>query len=368
MTDMRINLPGLLKERMPSGAYRYRVRVEGNKTKRIALTVTPEHPEFMEIYYAARLGVALQPRKPAPDRVVRDTVEWLTAAYLAHLEGMVKAGKASPLTLKQRRHFFARLNAHRAAYGKAAGQPFAGLHMDIPPEELVAFRDAYASTSGAADNMIKAVRSLYAWAIERRLTDVNPAVGIGKIHTGQGGATPWTVADLSRYRDTHKPGTQAHLTLTLFMFTACRIGDAVVLGRAHEETNGGITWLSWQPGKRGAKPVSIPMLPPLYAATRAQAVVGKTYLLNAYGQPWASPEALRNRFKEWCREAGLPDLSAHGIRKAAGKLLAEAGATQHQIMAIHGHAEAKTSEIYTRAADRARLAKDAMALLAGLEW
>jgi integrase len=240
--------------------------------------------------------------------------------------------------------------------------------MDIPQEELVAFRDAYAATSGAADNTIKAVRSMYAWAVERKLTKVNPATGIGRIHVGQGGATPWSVDDLRKYRERHPPGTDAHLALTLFMFTAARIGDVIVLGRGHEAVRDGITWLSWQPGKRGSRPVSIPMLPPLYAATRASTVVGKTYLLTAHGRPWASAEGFRNRFKDWCDQAGLGHLSAHGIRKAAGNLLAEAGATQHQIMVIHGHSQAKTSEVYTRDVARTRLARDAMALLAGLEW
>ena len=110
------------------------------------------------------------------------------------------------------------------------------------------------------------------------------------------------------------------------------------------------------------------MLPQLYEATRNVRVVGKTYLLSAKGQPWASTDSFRNRFKDWCVEAGLPDLSPHGIRKAAGHLLAEAGATQHQIMVIHGHALASTSEIYTRGVARQKLAKDAMALLGGIAW
>lgn len=54
------------------------------------------------------------------------------------------------------------------------------------------------------------------------------------------------------------------------------------------------------------------------------------------------------------------DLSAHGIRKAVGSLLAEAGCTQYEIMALHGHSDPKTSEIYTRSVDRLRLAEQAL--------
>ncbi len=152
------------------------------------------------------------------------------------------------------------------------------------------------------------------------------------------------------------------------MFTAARVSDVIRLGRDNESVKDGITWITWKAAKKGALPVSIPMLPQLYEATRNVRVVGKTYLLSAKGQPWASTDSFRNRFKDWCVEAGLPDLSPHGIRKAAGHLLAEAGATQHQIMVIHGHALASTSEIYTRGVARQKLAKDAMALLGGIAW
>ncbi len=365
MTDMRINMPGLLREKLPSGADRWRVRVAGDKAKRITLTVGPDHPDFAEIYHAARRGIVMQPQEST---ITRGSVEWLADAYLTHLTAMVKAGQTSPATLKQRRRYLGILCDHRAAYGKAAGQAFRGLAMEIPQEELVAFRDAYAATSGAADNMLGAVRSMFAWACERRLVAVNPAVGIARIHRNQGGARPWTVDDLQTYRARHSAGTDAHLALTLFMFTAARVSDAVRLGRANESRIDGMTWLSWTPAKKGASPVSIPMLPPLMAATRAAKVVGDTYLLSTLGKPWASTDSFRNCFKRWCVEAGLPDLSPHGVRKAAGHLLAQAGATQHQIMTIHGHAQAVTSEVYTKGVQRQRLARDAMALLSGLEW
>ena len=163
-------------------------------------------------------------------------------------------------------------------------------------------------------------------------------------------------------------GSAAHLALSLFMFTACRVSDAITLGRHNERRQGDLIWLAWQPGKAGSMPVEIPMLPPLIEAIRATGVIGKTYNLNAYGRSWASPDAFRNRFKDWCREAGLPDRSPHGIRKAAGHLLAQHGATQYQIMAVHGHAQATTSEVYTRSVERVKIAEAAMGLLAGMEW
>ncbi len=61
---MKIRFLGLLAEKLPSGAVRYRVRVEGQKAKRIPLSVPPDHPQFIEIYRAARTGVQISPRLP----------------------------------------------------------------------------------------------------------------------------------------------------------------------------------------------------------------------------------------------------------------------------------------------------------------
>ena len=66
-------------------------------------------------------------------------------------------------------------------------------------------------------------------------------------------------------------------------------------------------------------------------------------------------------FKRWCHDAGLGHLSAHGVRKGLAEVLAEMGSSQYDIMAILGHSEAKTSEVYTRRVERWNLAKTALA-------
>ena len=55
-----------------------------------------------------------------------------------------------------------------------------------------------------------------------------------------------------------------------------------------------------------------------------------------------------------------PASTAHGLRKAAARRLAEAGCTMHEIAAITGHASLSEVQRYTRAADQARLARAAM--------
>ena len=65
-------------------------------------------------------------------------------------------------------------------------------------------------------------------------------------------------------------------------------------------------------------------------------------------------------------EAGLPlDCKPHGLRKAAGRLPAEAGATAKMIMSMLGHATFAEAERYTDEADQAGLAEDAVIKLEG---
>jgi integrase len=64
------------------------------------------------------------------------------------------------------------------------------------------------------------------------------------------------------------------------------------------------------------------------------------------------------------REAGVRK-SAHGVRKIAATRAANNGATVAQLEAIFGWQGGSMASLYTRRADRERLAKAGMHLLAG---
>jgi integrase len=345
-----------------NGSLRYRVRVEGKGDQRITIPVGPDHPDFPNHYYAARGGGHWKQIKKQP---VEQSLDWLVGRYLDFLAKMVEANQMSPATLKQRQSVLARL----CDYLDSEGTRYGDCDMNAPTSAFVAIRDAWASRPGAADNLIKSVRAVYKWAIERGEISQNPATGIAPINRNpKGGAKPWTAQDLRIFKEVHQKGTMAHLWLTIQVFTACRIGDAVWLGRGQEATLNGNIWLDWQPSKKGSAPVSIPMMPPLYAATRYSKIIGPSYILNEKGKPFSSTEALRVRVQRWCKEAGIPDKSSHGVRKAVAELMAEAGCTQHQIMAVMSHTQGKTSEVYTKGVKRRILAADGMQALANLNW
>jgi integrase len=70
-----------------------------------------------------------------------------------------------------------------------------------------------------------------------------------------------------------------------------------------------------------------------------------------------------NEFAIACRAADVPG-SPHGVRKIAATRAANAGATVAELEAIFGWSGGKMAALYTRAADRQRLAKRAMHKLA----
>lgn len=67
-----------------------------------------------------------------------------------------------------------------------------------------------------------------------------------------------------------------------------------------------------------------------------------------------------NWFRDACDDAGLKNRSAHGLRKAAARRLAEAACTTKQIAAITGHKTLSEVERYTASADQERMAREAI--------
>lgn len=363
--DVKFLYVGLCHE--PHGKkMRWRVRVDGQPGRKITIPVGPDDHDFLRHYKAARAGERLDAPPPPP---AENTMAWLFRAYLKHLEKTVRQGSASPLTLKERKSLTEFVLSQRSEQRRTHGLEYRGLPASIPAVELEAFKDRMRDKPGKARNVWKLLIAAYDFGRRRGMVSTNPARSVDRPqYKSRGGAKPWTADDLKKFRKTHAFGTMPHLCLTLFMFTACRIGDAYQLGRKHEVRKNGGLWLEWQPSKRGSTPVCIPVLPPLKRAIQHQKVVGETYLLTGHGRPFASAESLRNSLRKWCGEAGLEGLSSHGIRKAAGHLLALHGATQYEITAIHGHANASTSEVYTKGYDRMLLSERAMSRLEGMDW
>jgi integrase len=136
----------------------------------------------------------------------------------------------------------------------------------------------------------------------------------------------------------------------------------VTLGRQH--VKGG--WLRFIPRKTRYQRQRLsekPLLPDLAQIIAASTTGDLTFLVTAYGKPFTAA-GFGNWFRDRCNEAGLPHCTAHGLRKAGATLAAENGATVNQLMAIFDWDTPAQAKIYTDAADRKRMAGEAMWLLA----
>ena len=84
-----------------------------------------------------------------------------------------------------------------------------------------------------------------------------------------------------------------------------------------------------------------------------------TFIAGRNGRP-LTKESFGNLFRQACRDAGLINRSAHGLRKAAATRAAEHLATEAELEAIFGWSGGRMASLYTRAANRQRLSIAAM--------
>ena len=112
--------------------------------------------------------------------------------------------------------------------------------------------------------------------------------------------------------------------------------------------------------KTGAA-LAIPVHSNLQAIFDATPSEHLTFLVTSRGKPYGAV-SFSMWFRVQCDAAGMPkECSAHGLRKAACRRLAEAGCSANEIAAISGHATLREVARYTKAVDHARMARNAMA-------
>ncbi len=164
------------------------------------------------------------------------------------------------------------------------------------------------------------------------------------------------------------------LAFDLLLYTGVRRSDVVRLGPQMErpfietQPDGDpvalqkLIFTETKGGSRVVKTHELPILAPLRQSIDTTPTGHLVYLVTAFGKPH-SVKAFGNWFKKRCLEAGLPELSAHGLRKLGAQRCAEAGATEHQLMALFGWTNPQQAAVYTKKANRAKLEAQAAPLL-----
>jgi integrase len=211
-----------------------------------------------------------------------------------------------------------------------------------------------ADTPAAANNLLKRLRTLFDYSILLGMRRDNPAKAIRSLRAHGGGFHEWSEAEIAKFQQRHELGTKARLALEMFVCTAQRRSDVATMGEDPDKPG----YVKVRQLKTNAL-LSIRIHRDLKAAIAACPSGADTFLVSERGTPFTK-ESLGNWFKKQCVEAGLPHCSAHGLRKASARRMAELGLSNQLIKSITGHATDSEISRYTKNADQARRADTAM--------
>ncbi|MBY0569099.1 MAG: tyrosine-type recombinase/integrase [Hyphomonadaceae bacterium] len=236
--------------------------------------------------------------------------------------------------------------------GKHGSKPVRDLQRKHVMEHL-AERYEQAGPEGA-NGLRKVLKIICRFALDGGWRGDDPTFKVKKYKPPGEGFAPWSDEDIATFLQHWESGTRERLALCLLYYLGQRRGDVVRLGRQHRTRDA----IRFKQSKTGTE-LTIPIHPDLKAVLDELPNDNLTFLTTAYGKPF-SAAGFGNWFRGACDKAGLSKRSAHGLRKAAARRLAEAGCSSKEIAAITGHKTLSEVERYTASADQERMAREAI--------
>jgi integrase len=293
------------------------------------------------------------------------------AEYAAAVAGAQDAGTAARGSFRalcilfKGSHKFRSLDGSTQAWIKRSLDLIARKH-GTKPVRLMASRhvrkirddDEVAGKPAAANLRLKALKAMFAWAVEEEEAPHDPTIGVKKVSYAERGHHTATADEIEQYKQRHPVGTKARLAFDLLRFTTGRREDIPLLGPGHVK-NGRIKFTQQNKDRKPIE-VDLPVHPELATSIAATASGHMTFLVTEYGKPYTA-SGFGNAMRDWFNQANLPHCSSHSMRKATPTQMAENGATPHELMAVTGHTTLEQVETYTRAAEKRKLADSAMA-------
>jgi integrase len=300
----------------------------------------PESPEFYARYSALLAGVKKTAQRPA---------EGTIAAVIAGYKATEEYQELAPKTQRD----YARYLEHLAPHG----------HWQIDQLKrghIKALQKALRMPPRTAKYFAQVCSVLFAYAIEEGLIEVNPAARLKR----RDKADPykaWSDAECAMFEASNPPKA----LLTAYMlgrYTGQRGGD--ILSWTRSVYNGREFRFRQRKTERLERPqMVIPVLPPLRAYLDALPRDNTVMLVAMPDGSEYKESHFRHQLRAALDACGLEHLSFHGLRHAAGVALAEAGATEHEIMAWFGHSTPAMAAHYCAQAKKKRLAQ-----AAGRKW
>lgn len=334
---LAVRLRHVHRARHRDGRARYLLRIPGARA--VTLPGEPGSPEFMDAYHAALAKAAAPPQGSAPGSLDALAASYYASAAYAGLRASTKAA-------------YRRLVEElRTGYGT---RPIRFLE----PRHIEDMLRAKHATPTAANHRLRMLRALMTHALRLGWIKRDPTVGVARMAYRTDGYHTWTEAEIAAYEARWPSGSRERLAFALLLYTGQRRSDVVRMGRAHLRlvaVDGRQVQVVELAQVKTGRRLLIPVHAALAAEIEATPRDLLPFLRTAFRKPF-SPRGFYNQFCAWAADAGLPPgRSPHGLRKAAGRRLAEAGATAHQIMSILG-VSLQTAVIYTREAEQMRMA------------
>jgi len=332
----KIDLPYVQRFKDRHGKWRHYYRRKGRKG--VPLPGEPGSTQFMVAYEAACGSAAPSPNSTSG--VEPRTINALVIRYYASTEFQT----LKPVTQANYRNI---LDRFRAVHGDKRVEAVETRHLD-------AIFDAMPKRF-AAVNLRRRLSRVFRLAVRIGWRRDNPISQSEVKRPKTEGYIPWSEEDIAQFERHWAVGSKERLAFALLLYTGCRRSDVSSLGRQHVQ-DGRISVVQFKGGKR----VSIPIhqnLKPLIEGHN-----GLTFVLTQYGKPFTHA-GFTQWFVDKAKLAGLEKRTPHGLRKAAGRRLAEAGCSAKQIAAVLGHDTLRQVETYTRDADQSRLADGAFEIL-----
>lgn len=336
--------------------------------KSVSLPGLPGSAEFMAAYQAALTGTAQSPKQIGETRTIAGTLNAIVAAYLDCSPSSTSPFKSlAAETRRTRKNILENFREQHGDKRVYRTQPNGHSVPVLTRAHVQRMVNQKSGTPFGQRNFLNTIRAMFKWAAAEDRVPDDPTLGVTRQKIESTGYRTWSEEDIAQYQRRHPLGTMPRLALELLLSTAARRGDVVKLGPQHVH-DGTITFEQSKTKGGEEAYVVIPLHPDFCAALKAmppsnvvRLTPATTFLTTSFGQPFKTAASLGNWFRDRRKEAGLPNgISAHGLRKAAARRLAEIGCTAHQIAAVTGHATLAEVQRYTKAADRKRLAQEAM--------
>lgn len=288
--------------------------------------------EVKTYHYAA--GSSLEPEK-------QPTMADLIVAYKKHSAWT----KLAPESHKTYGHALSKIDSLR---------PLPLSMIDADQIEII--RESLADTPAMGNITLALLQSMFKVGRKLKMVATNPVKEIERFDLGKG--EPWPMWAVEHFRE--KCSDEWLFRFDLILLSCQRRGD-IVRARWNAYDGVGVAFHQQKTGVLAYVP--LPQIVDQLNARRT-AAKGLTIIADAQGRPY-TPDTFSASWHAELKRIGLgrKRLTMHGLRHTGLTMMADNGASEHQLAAVSGHQNLAEVREYTKRANQRKLAAHAVTLL-----